>query len=823
LRRNFNEKPRRQKSGLQKVETLGSLISGFRLLTFKDILVLLILGGIILGFFHPLIFLDQLPSFRDMYVFAYPMKVFASYSIQKGLIPLWDPYSGIGTPFYANLQSEIFYPPNFLFYLFSTQTALKFFIVLHFFFGGVFTYLFSRELGLSRFPALFSAIGFSLSGSLISIIDTTSALCATIWLPLVLFLSHRLLKSLELKWMLLTSFTLALQFLAGFPEVFILTLLSMGMMVLLLKRGKKGERGLAGIVCFLSIILALSLAMGQLLPFLEFIGLSTRSKGLTYDAAVQGALHPGHWIKLFIPDFYGNPMEVRPTPIPEGWLKGIYVGLMPLILAILATFRLNREKTLLILLSGMAVLFSLGDHFFLYRFLFPLGLRIVRFPSKFFILATFTLPVLSGYGLEEIQTLVNNRRNLNHSEKERRRMTLFLTILMVAGTLGVLVWVKLGLTWIPKLYAWNDSFRPEWAQTFFLNSLTPSLRSLTILLTSGGILLLVLYQKLPLAFFKGLVLILVVSDLFVHNFKLMPVVSSHAFEFPTRTVSFLKAELNSEGCSNELSGCISPFRVYSTPLTQQGAQFLLASHKYDEQTILTATDLLIPNIGLIFQIPNALTKGSVELASYERYRNKLESLWRSGYRKGTSSSEKATYETLLDRLNVKYVVSAAPLSPQEFDLVQEGPVKIFQNKTFLPRAYRVPDKDLFKTPEIPADQVVPVKIEQITPHDIKIELSEEGGKWLVLANQYYPGWRVYGDGREMMIQEVDDLFMGLELPPGIRHIQFKYQPGSFKIGLFVSLWTSLVILSVVCHGLFVVICNLRPIASNKCQTTYNGS
>lgn len=765
-----------------------------------------------------------------MYTFAYPMKVFASDTLQKGLIPLWDPYSGVGTPFYANLQSEIFYPPNFLFYLLSAKTALKFFIVLHFSLGGTFVYLFSRELGLSRFPSLFSAIGFSLSGSLVSIMDTTSALCATVWLPLVLFWTHRLLKSFELKGILLTGFTLALQFLAGFPEVFILTLFSMGMMALLLKSGKKGEWGeekrgiwpwtsrffnplisrfLAGVLCFLSVILALSLVMGQLLPFAEFMSLSTRGGGLTYEVASQGALHPGHLVKLFIPDFYGNPMEVRPTPIPEGWLKGIYLGLMPLILAILATFRLNVKKILLIILTAGAILFSLGDHFFLYRFLFPFGLKVIRFPSKFFILATVTLPVLSGYGLEEIQTLVKGRKDKDDSGKERRRITMFLIPLMVAGTLSLLAWAELGLTWISKLSRSNDSFKPEWVPTFFSNSLTPSFQSLIILLISSGILLLVLYGKLPLAVFKGLVLILMVSDLFIHNFKLMPVVSSHAFEFPTRTINFLKAELTQGGCGEKLSLCGFPFRVYSAPLTQQGAQFLLATHKYDEQTILTATELLIPNISLIFQIPNAMTKGSIELASYEFYRNKLESLGKFQSQKGTSPQNDAVYETLLDRLNVKYIVSTASLSPQGFDLVQEGPVKIFRNKTFLPRAYRIPDPDLFKALEIPVDLVVPVKMEQPTPQSIKIELSEGEGKWLVVADQYYPGWRAYGDGKEMVIQEVDSLFMGLKLPPGIHQVEFKYQPGSFKVGLFVSLWTLLMILSVVCYLLSRVIGNPR--------------
>jgi len=814
----------------------------------KDVLAISLLGALILGFFHPLIFLDQLPSFRDMYTFIYPIKVFAASSIRRGLVPLWDPYSGAGLPFCANLPSQVFYPPNFLFYLLPINLALKLFIVLHFFLAGGFTYLFARQLGLSRISALISAIVFTFGGSLVSMIDTNLAFCTIIWLPLVLFCGQRMLQTFKLKWIFLTGLTLAIQFLAGFPEGFLLTSLLIGFMALLkgpetiggrrqkpalsLIEGAGGRKWIiAGLrlpaVCLLSFTLATGLIMFQLLPFLELMGLSTRSQGLTYELASQGALHPGHLLTLLIPGFYGNPMEIRPTPIPEGWLKGLYIGLLPLILAVLAPFlgpeagsRKPAEITgpdprlslwnLLVALSGLAILLSLGDHFFLYRLLFPLGLYIFRFPSKLFILAAFTLSLLSGYGLDGLQALVRHStgkerrlqspgqggrigapsslcRGPDSILRKRQATSLLLIILTVSGILGVLAWTKWGLPLIPKLYRPTAAFTPELVRAFFSQTLGPSFQFLALLLLSSGMLLLALHQKLSLPLFRGLVLALVTSDLFVHNSPLMPVVDSRVFGFPTRTIEVLKADLDETRCGDnssdgpKISPCIRPFRTYSTPLTQDGVRLLLATQKYDEQAILMATDLLIPNVGLIFQIPNVTARGAVELASYEQYLHRLESLLKSGS------------DTLLDRLGVKYVISTSPLNVPGLDLIRGGAIKIFQNKNFLPRAYKIPNKELFDLPETPGDLVIPLRIEQPSPHYLKIELPEAGGQWLVLSDQYYPGWRAYGDGQEMHIQEVDRLFMGLELPSDIHRVEFEYRPGSFKIGWFISLWTILMI------------------------------
>lgn len=58
---------------------------------------------------------------------------------------------------------------------------------------------------------------------------------------------------------------------------------------------------------------------------------------------------------------------------------------------------------------------------------------------------------------------------------------------------------------------------------------------------------------------------------------------------------------------------------------------------------------------------------------------------------------------------------------------------------------------------------------------------------LVLADAYYPGWRVFVSGREQKILQVNLGLRGVVVPPGESKIEFIYRPVSFRTGLFAAL------------------------------------
>ncbi|MCA9070731.1 MAG: hypothetical protein KDA84_17495, partial [Planctomycetaceae bacterium] len=87
----------------------------------------------------------------------YPFRLFAAESFHaNGSIPLWCPYSNSGQPFQADLHSGLFYPPNFLFYLFPTSAVPAVFGWLtwgHVLVAGISMFAYARHQGLSPFGA----------------------------------------------------------------------------------------------------------------------------------------------------------------------------------------------------------------------------------------------------------------------------------------------------------------------------------------------------------------------------------------------------------------------------------------------------------------------------------------------------------------------------------------------------------------------------------------------------------------------------------------------------------------------------------------------
>jgi uncharacterized membrane protein YfhO len=74
-----------------------------------------------------------------------------------------------------------------------------------------------------------------------------------------------------------------------------------------------------------------------------------------------------------------------------------------------------------------------------------------------------------------------------------------------------------------------------------------------------------------------------------------------------------------------------------------------------------------------------------------------------------------------------------------------------------------------------------------TNQRVAIRAFLNGSGVLVLADSYYPGWRVFVDGREGEILRANLFFRGVFLSAGNHVVEFRYQPRSFTLGLIISL------------------------------------
>ena len=67
----------------------------------------------------------------------------------------------------------------------------------------------------------------------------------------------------------------------------------------------------------------------------------------------------------------------------------------------------------------------------------------------------------------------------------------------------------------------------------------------------------------------------------------------------------------------------------------------------------------------------------------------------------------------------------------------------------------------------------------------------------MVADLYYPGWRVYVDGEESKIEQADYCLRAVALEPGEHHVEMVYAPWSFRMGLWCVLASLIGIAAVV--------------------------
>jgi uncharacterized membrane protein YfhO len=76
-----------------------------------------------------------------------------------------------------------------------------------------------------------------------------------------------------------------------------------------------------------------------------------------------------------------------------------------------------------------------------------------------------------------------------------------------------------------------------------------------------------------------------------------------------------------------------------------------------------------------------------------------------------------------------------------------------------------------------------VSIEEYEPHSVVVNVDMKADGYLVLTDCYFPGWKVYVDGRQEKIHRADYIFRAVALKKGEHKLQFLYKPSSVKIGL----------------------------------------
>lgn len=299
----------------------------------------------------------------DIRGYHLPIAWFLAESFRAGELPLWDPSVYCGRPLYANLTTQLFYPPTLaaiglhnllspgdsekLFYILEWQLAL------HVFAAGCFTFLLARELGFDRIPSFAAATAFQLSAFFASQTQHLGAINAACYLPLAWWCLLRFHRSRGLRYAIALAVFLALVFLAGFPAV---TSAIFGFTVIFALT--LGWRPTAAAIAAIAASLALSAL--QLLPTLELTRLSVARYRMDW-MGTGGGIPLRSLITLASPNHFGVfDLKIFKEPFDPTFLY-LYSGLTVLALAAYGIAKRTQASFRLALLTLAAALWMLGD------------------------------------------------------------------------------------------------------------------------------------------------------------------------------------------------------------------------------------------------------------------------------------------------------------------------------------------------------------------------------------------------------------------------------------------------------------------------------
>lgn len=79
-----------------------------------------------------------------------------------------------------------------------------------------------------------------------------------------------------------------------------------------------------------------------------------------------------------------------------------------------------------------------------------------------------------------------------------------------------------------------------------------------------------------------------------------------------------------------------------------------------------------------------------------------------------------------------------------------------------------------------------VKIKKYEPDQVTIDAEFAGKGFVILSDQYYPGWKAFIDNKETPIYQTNGILRGIVIPPGHHMILFKYAPTNIYAAAVVS-------------------------------------
>lgn len=719
------------------------------------------LGILTAGFFWRLLFTPNtfMPAGGgDLAGFLYPTYHFAQEWLTRGIVPLWNPYIFGGTPFVGDIQAALFYPPNLATYLLSNPLQyrdLEYLSVFHFYLAGAGMYALLRfgkwnddGAPLHRFACLAGALAFAYSDLFITHFGNLNLIASAAWLPLVFLFFVRAVNGNfkfvfsdkpSLTFSLLTGITLALSFFAGHIQPFLFIVLTLALYAAYAIALERARWQHIALVLSISLAVGIGLSALVLLPALELAQLSVRS-AFTYADAAQYSLPPIQLVGMLAPGFFGRGPQDAWGPWAR--VEVGYLGIFPLLLALLAVIlRRNARTMFFVLLCIVGLLLALGGYAILHGWLFQFvpGFGQLRAPARFVFLFDFGLAVLAAIGFDALVAPMTDALRQNFRRVVRVGAWVALVVALVGGALalGILI---LGQGQDPALF--QRIANAANGVGFFI----------LLLAFSFALLLVRARDWLSTRVWSLLALALIFFDLFSLGAYVDVGHSDPTLGYQRADiVGFLK---NNAGLA-----------------------------RIDSRTDVEG--LWRPDTGLLYRLQDVYGDNPLVLETFNAY-------WEN-----VGGRDSLAYQLL----NVKYVLArrGTPM-PANFVNVFEGGggITVWENQTFAPRVWLVTDA-IVQTDEITFTRAPTanqeIEITNYAPNEMTAQGNVSANGYLVFSEAFVPGWRAFVNEQEVGVTRANHLFRAIPISAGAHQVRMIYEPMPFRVGAWMSGITLLIVLS----------------------------
>ncbi len=691
----------------------------------------------------------MIPDFgeSDVLHLNLPLKYILSAALKNHEWPLWNPYLANGFPLLAEGQIGTFYLPNLLLFRFLPLIwAYNLNLVLAYLLMASGTYFFSRKLGLAKVSAFFASFIFTFSGYISVHLNHFNSTQSASLMPWIFWAALYLWKKPSLKSSVLLGFLLSQQIFSGYVYIVFITIAGITLFISVYSLTFLSTKITSRL--FLSFLLSAAVGFGlsaiQLLPTVELWQLSQRQAGLDFDSVTQYPYPFSHLITFISPYALGNPATGTYPRFNRDW--GIfwentaYVGILPLMLAFISLiFLKNKTVKIFLPILFISLLLVLGKNSPLYFIFGFLPFNLFRVPSKYLLLVTFMLSLLSSVTIEQLWKFLTNISFSSFLPPIRMRAIAYICISIIFLLIAVDEY-KFSYQYPPATPANWWSAKPEIvdllpsAGSRVSSSTVPYLWNKIFLKDGWGNFAPFVYLKNGLypdynAFFS-------MGQTDVNTGGLIP-----------RRLSLFTSFAQNIGVDKDTKTA-TVGSTAANALSIAGVNFVISPFKITHSFFSLKNTLPVPT--------------GIDMDPLYLYENK-EALPRSYlvYNSNKSTTVEDVSSNLADDnfLNEKTV------------FVEDDSLKINREEKNLK----------------------PVKITSQASAEIQLQAESKTQAILVLADTNYPGWKAYIDDVPAKIYDANLTQRGILFPAGNHKVKFIFRSDFFEAGKKITLFTSLIV------------------------------